>query len=72
MRSHAVQIYHWRINPSNVWKQASPRSAGWLAGWAARSETNTVFALNLDIRAPRHIAERMNISQACLAAIGAI
>jgi hypothetical protein len=30
------------------------------------------FALNLDVREPRHIADRMNLTRACLADIGAI
>jgi beta-lactamase class D len=47
-------------------------SLGWLVGWAEKGSANTVFALNLDVRAPRHIADRMSLSQACLAAIGAI
>ena len=47
-------------------------SLGWLVGWATKGEADTVFALNLDIREPRHIADRMAISQACLSAIGAI
>jgi beta-lactamase class D len=47
-------------------------SLGWLVGWAAKGESNTVFALNIDVRAPRHIPDRMSLSQACLAAIGAI
>src|SRR5277367_3910473 len=47
-------------------------SLGWLVGWAEKGGANTVFALNLDVRAPRHIADRMAISQACLSAIGAI
>src|SRR5579863_3905546 len=47
-------------------------SLGWLVGWAEKGSANTVFALNLDVRAPRHIADRMAISQACLSAIGAI
>jgi beta-lactamase class D len=47
-------------------------SLGWLVGWAEKGSVNTVFALNLDVREPRHIADRMTISQACLAAIGAI
>jgi beta-lactamase class D len=45
---------------------------GWLVGWAEKGGADTVFALNLDVREPRHIADRMNISQACLKAIGAI
>jgi beta-lactamase class D len=47
-------------------------SLGWLVGWAEKGSANTVFALNLDVHAPRHIADRMSLSQACLAAIGAI
>ena len=47
-------------------------SLGWLVGWAEKGSVSTVFALNLDVREPRHIADRMTISQACLAAIGAI
>jgi beta-lactamase class D len=47
-------------------------SLGWLVGWATKGETDTVFALNLDVRAPRHIADRMSLSQTCLAAIDAI
>jgi beta-lactamase class D len=47
-------------------------SLGWLVGWAEKGGANTVFALNLDVREPHHIADRMAISQACLSAIGAI
>jgi len=45
---------------------------GWLVGWATKGNSDTVFALNLDVREPRHIADRMTISQACLKAIDAI
>jgi beta-lactamase class D len=45
---------------------------GWLVGWAEKGSAITVFALNLDVREPRHIADRMNLTQACLADIGAI
>jgi beta-lactamase class D len=47
-------------------------SLGWLVGWAEKGGAYTVFALNLDVREPHHIADRMNISQACLSAVGAI
>jgi beta-lactamase class D len=47
-------------------------SLGWLAGWAEKGSTQTVFALNLDIREPRHVAARMTVAQQCLADIGAI
>jgi beta-lactamase class D len=45
---------------------------GWLVGWAERGDARTVFALNLDVREPRHIADRMSLSQSCLADIGAV
>jgi beta-lactamase class D len=41
-------------------------------GWAEKGSASTVFALNLDVREPRHIADDMNLTQACLADIGAI
>jgi len=47
-------------------------SLGWLVGWSEKGSASTVFALNLDVREPRHIADRMNLTQACLADIGAI
>jgi beta-lactamase class D len=47
-------------------------SLGWLVGWAEKGGAQTVFALNLDVREPRHIADRMKLAQQCLADIGAI
>ncbi|MGB8605358.1 class D beta-lactamase [Bradyrhizobium sp.] len=47
-------------------------SLGWLVGWAEKGNEQTVFALNLDVREPRHIADRMKLAQQCLADIGAI
>lgn len=47
-------------------------SLGWMVGWAEKGETRTVFALNIDCVEPRHIADRMNISQQCLGDIGGI
>jgi beta-lactamase class D len=45
---------------------------GWLVGWAEKGSEQTVFALNLDCREPRHIADRMKLAQQCLTDIGAI
>jgi beta-lactamase class D len=45
---------------------------GWMVGWAEKDGKQTVFALNLDIREPRHIAARMTLTQQCLTDIGAI
>jgi beta-lactamase class D len=45
---------------------------GWMVGWAEKGSARTVFALNMDCIEPRHIADRMNITQACLSDIGAI
>ena len=47
-------------------------SLGWLVGWAEKGGAQTVFALNLDIREPRHVADRMKLAQQCLTDIGAI
>jgi beta-lactamase class D len=45
---------------------------GWLVGWAEKGSTQTAFALNIDIREPRHVAAGMTVAQQCLADIGAI
>ena len=47
-------------------------SLGWLVGWAEHGDAPTVFALNLDCREPRHIADRMKLAQLCLGDIGAL
>jgi beta-lactamase class D len=47
-------------------------SLGWLVGWAENGSASTVFALNMDCHEPRHIADRMKLTQQCLADIGAI
>jgi beta-lactamase class D len=47
-------------------------SIGWLVGWAERDGKETVFALNLDIREPRHIASRAKLAQQLLGDIGAV
>jgi beta-lactamase class D len=47
-------------------------SLGWMVGWVEKGSEQTVFALNLDVRDPRHIADRMDITQQCLGDIGAI
>jgi beta-lactamase class D len=47
-------------------------SLGWLVGWAEKGSAHTVFALNLDVREPHHIADRMTLAQQCLGDIGAI
>jgi beta-lactamase class D len=47
-------------------------SLGWMVGWAEKGEARVVFALNMDCKEARHIADRMNLTQACLHDIGAI
>jgi beta-lactamase class D len=47
-------------------------SLGWVVGWAEKGSEQTVFALNMDIREPRHVAVRMTLAQQCLVDIGAI
>ncbi len=47
-------------------------SLGWMVGWAEKDTAQTVFALNMDVREPRHIPARMKLTQECLSDIGAI
>jgi beta-lactamase class D len=47
-------------------------SLGWMVGWAEKGRDQTVFALNMDCKEPRHIADRMKITQQCLTDIVAI
>jgi beta-lactamase class D len=47
-------------------------SLGWVVGWAENGNAQTVFALNMDIREPRHVASRMKLALQCLTDIGAI
>ena len=47
-------------------------SLGWVVGWAEKGSAQTVFALNIDVREPRHVAGRMKLAQQCLTDIGAI
>jgi beta-lactamase class D len=61
-----------RAKTGVVSAQAGKPSLGWLVGWAEKGSAQTVFALNLDVREPRHVADRMNLAQACLGDIGAI
>src|SRR3954471_12124497 len=41
-------------------------SLGWGVGWAEKASAQTVFALNMDVREPRHVASRMKLAQQCL------
>jgi beta-lactamase class D len=45
-------------------------SLGWMVGWAEKGSAQTVFALNMDCPEPRHVADRMTLTQACLRDIG--
>jgi beta-lactamase class D len=47
-------------------------SLGWIVGWAEKGSAQTVFALNMDCREPRHIPDRIKLAQQCLTDIGAI
>jgi beta-lactamase class D len=59
------------IDDRTVAGDAHP-SVGWLVGWAEKGSAQTVFALNIDIREPRHIAARMPLAEQLLGDIGAI
>jgi beta-lactamase class D len=47
-------------------------SLGWMVGWVEKGPAQTVFALNLDCNEPRHIADRMKLTQQCLGDINAL
>ncbi len=47
-------------------------SLGWVVGWAEKGSEHTLFALNMDVREPRHIPDRMRLAQQCLTDIGGI
>jgi beta-lactamase class D len=61
-----------RAKTGIVAAQSGQPSVGWLVGWAEKGRANTVFALNLDIREPRHAADRMKLAELCLTDIGGI
>ena len=71
-----LSLTSWAIHhPRQVGAVAAPNgkpSLGWMVGWAEKGSANTVFALNLDVSDPRHIPDRMKLTQQCLADIGAI
>lgn len=56
----------------NTARQGITSSVGWLVGWAEKGSAQTVFAMNLDIRDQKHVANRMAITQQLLGDIGAI
>jgi beta-lactamase class D len=61
-----------RVKSGLLGAELGKPSLGWMVGWAEKGSANTVFALNMDCREPRHIADRMIITQQCLADIGAV
>ena len=52
--------------------KSTKASVGWLVGWAEKGSAQTVFAMNLDVREPKHTANRMATTQQLLGDIGAI
>jgi beta-lactamase class D len=52
--------------------EAGRPSFGWMVGWVEKGDANTVFALNMDCIEPRHVDDRMTVTQTCLRDIGAI
>jgi len=61
-----------RAKTGLVGAETGKPSLGWLVGWAEKGNENTVFALNIDCREPRHATDRMKLAQQCLGDIGAI
>ncbi len=61
-----------RIKSGLLGAEVGKPTLGWMVGWAEKGSAQTVFALNMDCREQRHIADRMTLTQACLTEIGAI
>jgi beta-lactamase class D len=61
-----------RFKTGLVGAEIGKPSLGWLVGWVEKGSDRTVFALNLDVREPRHTEARMTIAQQCLTDIVAI
>jgi beta-lactamase class D len=61
-----------RAKTGLVGAEVGKPSLGWIVGWAEKGSAQTVFALNLDVRDPKHVASRMTIAQQCLTDIGAL
>src|SRR4051795_2051224 len=61
-----------RAKSGLIGAEAGKPSLGWMVGWVENGGGNTVFALNMDCLEPRHVADRMIITQQCLADIGSI
>ncbi|MEH2478284.1 beta-lactamase class D [Nitrobacteraceae bacterium AZCC 2146] len=61
-----------RAKTGLVGAEVGKPSLGWIVGWAEKNSAQTVFALNLDVRDPKHVASRMTIAQQCLTDIGAL
>jgi beta-lactamase class D len=52
--------------------EAGRPAFGWMVGWVEKGDATTVFALNMDCAEPRHVDDRMTLTQTCLRDIGAI
>ena len=61
-----------RVKSGLVGAERGEPSLGWMVGWTEKGTARTVFALNMDCREPRHVEDRMTLTQACLRDIGAI
>ena len=61
-----------RVKSGLLGAEVGKPSLGWMVGWAEKGDARTVFALNIDVRQPRHIADRATLMQACLGDIGSI
>ncbi len=45
---------------------------GWWVGWVERGNDPVFFAMNLDVREPRHVADRLVVTKAVLRELGAL
>jgi beta-lactamase class D len=54
------------------WATSPEPEIGWVVGWVERGDNAYLFALNVDILKPEHIAARLDIAKAVLKDLGAL
>ena len=54
------------------WATSPEPEIGWVVGWVERGDNAYLFALNVDILKPEHIAARLDIAKSVLKDLGAL
>ena len=54
------------------WATSTEQEIGWIVGWGERGDNAYLFALNIDIAKPEHIAARLGIAKSVLKDLGVL